>query len=111
MVPQKLLQLLVVAEITQTSVLTSLPGTCVPAAWATLWDFFTVAGMDGVFWPWEHTAELGPEERSAALLHGHCWRCAACSAWNGSLPGLQKQAECFIEGYLASRLLCFFISS
>lgn len=111
MVPEKFLQSLVLTEIIQMSVFTSLHVTCVPAVWASLWDFFTIAGMDGVFWPCEDTAELVLEERSTALLHGHCQRSAGCSAWNGSLPGLQKQAVRFMEGYLAFKLLCFFISS
>lgn len=111
MVPQKFLQSLVLTEVIQMSMFTSLPATCVATAWASLWDFVTVAGMDGVFWPCEQAAELGLEEQGAALLHGHCWRSASRSAWKGSLPGLRKQAVCFTEGYLASRLLRFFISS
>lgn len=55
--------------------------------------FSPVAVMDRVFWPGEHTAELG-------LLDLEC-----------SLPGLQKQAMHFIEGCFASRPLRFFISS
>lgn len=62
---------------------------------------------DGVFW----THELGPEQRNATPPHGHCRRSAGCSAWKGSLPGLPRQAICFIAGWLPSRLLRSFIAS
>lgn len=102
MVPEKFLQSLVLKEIIQMSVFTLLHVTYVPAAWASLWDFFTIAGMDGEFWPCEDVAELVLEERSTALLHGHCQRSAGCSAALERLAAWASEASCVLYGRLLS---------
>lgn len=106
-VPQKLLHSLVPAEITQMSVFTSLGGTCVPAAWASLWEVFAVAGTDGRM--------EGQMERGKDILEASGWLsvAGAGSAAGGgqALPATQEPAARFMGGYLASRLFCSFISS
>lgn len=86
---QKFLQSSVLTEIIQISVLTLFCGICAPAAWGV---YFPAAVMDTVFWPGEHTSELGL--LTLELL----------------LPGLQKRDMHFTEGCFSSRPLRFFIS-
>lgn len=79
MVPQKFLHLLVLTEIAQISVFASLRGTCVPAAWPSLWEFFSVTGVDGGFWLCERRAELGLGKR----------RLLCCAGAAGEVRGAQ----------------------
>lgn len=110
MVPQKCLPSLVLTETTQMSVFASLRGTCVPAAWASLPEFFPVTGVDRGFWLCEHRAELGLEKRSLLCCAGAARE--ARGAQRERLAAWPAEATlCFREGYFASRLSRFFISS